>query len=75
MTRGNRFGFLQSEGYAANLVEASIRFALSRPGVSTVLVGYSSLEHLEQAVEYAGKGPLPGDALAKLPEVWAGFVG
>ena len=75
MTRGNRFGFLQSEGYAANLVEASIRFALSKPGISTVLVGYSSLEHLEQAVEYAGHGPLPGDALAKLPEVWAGFVG
>ena len=44
-------------------------------GSSTVLVGYSSLEHLEQAVEYAGKGSLPGDALAKLPEVWAGFVG
>jgi L-galactose dehydrogenase/L-glyceraldehyde 3-phosphate reductase len=74
-SRGNQFGFLQSEGYAANLVEASIRFALSKPGISTVLVGYSSLEHLEQAVEYAGKGPLPGDALAKLPEVWAGFVG
>ena len=74
MARGSQFTFLQSEGYAANLVEASIRFALSKAGVSTVLVGYSSLEHMEQAVEYAAKGALPEDALARLPEVWSGFV-
>ena len=74
MSRGYRFRSLQEAGYVDNLVEASIRFALSKDGVSTVLVGYSSLEHLEQAVSYAAKGPLPGEALASLPEVWADFI-
>ena len=73
--RAEGFRFLLEEGYAGGMVEASLRFALNNPGVSSVLVGYSSLEHLEQAVEYAGNGPLPPEALARLPDVWAGFTG
>ena len=73
--RADGFRFLQNEGYAGNLVEASLRFALGNAGVSSVLVGYSSLEHLEQAVEFAERGPLPPEATARLPEVWAGFTG
>ena len=73
--RAEGFRFLQHEGYVDNLVEASLRFALSNTGVSSVLVGYSSLEHLEQAVDYAEKGPLPVEALGRLSEVWAGFTG
>ena len=73
--RGDAFRFLELEGYVGSLVEASLRFALGNPGVSSVLVGYSSLEHLEQAVEYAARGPLPPEAVARLPEVWAGFTG
>ena len=57
------------------MVEASIRFALSNQGVSTVLVGYSDLDHMEKSVEYAAKGPLPTEALARLPQVWSQFVG
>ena len=73
--RADGFRFLQQEGYADNLVEASLRFALGNAGVSSVLVGYSSLEHLEQAVAFAERGPLPPEAMAQLPEVWAGFTG
>ena len=73
--RADGFRFLQQEGYAGNLVEASLRFALGNAGVSSVLVGYSSLEHLEQAVAFAERGPLPPEAMARLPEVWAGFTG
>ena len=73
--RADGFRFLQQEGYAGGLVEASLRFALGNAGVSSVLVGYSSLEHLEQAVAFAARGPLPPEALARLPEVWAGFTG
>ena len=72
--RGDNFRFLQREGYVSSLVEASLRFALGNPGVSSVLVGYSSLEHLEQAVEFATRGPLPPEAIARLPEVWATFT-
>ncbi|MCE2501939.1 MAG: aldo/keto reductase [Dehalococcoidia bacterium] len=74
-SRGEGFRFLVQEGHAGSLVEASLRFALGNPGVSSVLVGYSSLEHLEQSVEYAARGPLPPEATARLPEVWAGFTG
>ena len=72
--RAEGFRFLQQEGYVDNMVEASLRFALSNAGVSSVLVGYSSLDHLEQAVEYAAKGPLPPEALTRTRDVWAGFT-
>ncbi len=73
--RSASFRFMVSEGYADDLVEASVRFALSNPGVSTVLVGYSNMDHLEQSVRFADKGPLPSDALDRLPHVWSQFVG
>ena len=73
--RADGFRFLQQEGYVGGMVEASLRFALGNAGVSSVLVGYSSLEHLEQAVAFAARGPLSPEALARLPEVWAGFTG
>ena len=74
-TRADRFRFLLDGGYADTMVEASLRFALTNPGVSSVLVGYSSMDHLEQSVAIAARGPLPADAMARLPEVWAGFTG
>ena len=75
LSRADGFRFLVRDGYVDSLVEASLRFALSNAGVSSVLVGYSSLEHLEQAVDFAAKGPLPSEAMVRLPEVWAGFGG
>lgn len=75
MSRAREFAFLVDEGFADDMPEASVRFALSNKGVSTVLVGYSDLDHLEKSVRYAGKGPLPAEALARLPQAWATFVG
>jgi L-galactose dehydrogenase/L-glyceraldehyde 3-phosphate reductase len=73
VARAERFQFLVEEGFADSLVEAALRFPLASEFVSTVLVGYSSLEQLELSVEWARRGPLPADALARLPQVWAGF--
>ena len=73
-SRAGQFAFLVDDGFADTMPEASIRFALSNPGVSTVLVGYSDLDHLEKSVEYAAKGPLPAEALARLPQAWSTFV-
>ena len=73
-SRAQQFAFLVDEGFADDMPEASIRFALSNKGVSTVLVGYSDLDHLEKSVEYAAKGPLPEEALARLPQTWSTFV-
>ena len=58
-------------GLAAELglsgpVELALRFGLSKPGVSTVLVGYSSLAQLEEAIRYAERGPLSADAVQRV---------
>jgi len=65
---------LVNEGHADTLVEASLRFALTDPAVSTVLLGYSSLDHLEYAAASIAKGPLSGPALTRLGEIWKGLA-
>ena len=52
-------------------VELALRFGLSKPGVSTVLVGYSTLDHLEEAIKYADRGPLSQDAVRRILELSA----
>ena len=71
--RAQVFRFLVQDGYVKNLVEAAIRFAMSKPEISTALVGLSSLEQLEQAVACAEIGPLPDDALNRLGKVWESY--
>lgn len=72
--RAQALGALVKDGHADTLVEASLRFALTDPAVSTVLLGYSSLEHLEYAAASIARGPLPAAALAKLGEIWSGLA-
>jgi len=47
-------------------IELALRFGLSKPGVSTVLVGYSNFEHLEEAIRFAERGPLPEEAVQRV---------
>lgn len=61
-----RLAFLVEDGTVGSLVEAAIRFALSKPEVSTAMLGISSLEQLEHAVACASHGPLPAEALRRL---------
>ncbi|MGH7277060.1 MAG: aldo/keto reductase, partial [Candidatus Rokuibacteriota bacterium] len=68
--RARVLGALVEEGHAESLVEASLRFALAAEGVSTVLLGCSSLEQLEYAAACVARGPLPAPALARLPALW-----
>ena len=72
--RSKRFRFLVEDGFAGNLPEAALRFAISKPELSTALIGISSMEQLEQAVTYTAKGPLPVEARRRCEEVWASFV-
>ena len=69
VSRAGNFQFLASQGSVASLAEAALRFVLSKPEVSTALVGFSSLEHLEQAVEWASRGPLPASVLDRISQV------
>jgi aryl-alcohol dehydrogenase-like predicted oxidoreductase len=68
--RAQALRVLVREGHAASLVEAALRFPLGSDAVSTVLLGYSSLEHLEGAAAAVAKGPLSAEALAGLESCW-----
>jgi aryl-alcohol dehydrogenase-like predicted oxidoreductase len=69
VAQARRFASLVEDGTVSSLVEAAIRFVISKPEISTALVGISSLEQLEQAVEYANRGPLPAEVLRRVHEV------
>ncbi|MCH8186159.1 MAG: aldo/keto reductase [Chloroflexi bacterium] len=71
VARTGAFSFLVDDGFADNLVEAAIRFAIGNENLSTALVGLSSFEQLEEAVAYANRGPLPAEAMERLEGVWA----
>lgn len=64
-----RFAFLIEDGTVESLAEAALRFVISKPEVSTALLGISSLEQLERAVEYVNRGPLPAEALKGIPTI------
>ena len=49
-----------------SLPELAVRFALSRPEISCVLVGFSDEAQLEEAARAAAAGPLPDGAVDRL---------
>jgi aryl-alcohol dehydrogenase-like predicted oxidoreductase len=69
--RARRVRDLAAELGLESPVELALRFGLSKPGVSTVLVGYSTLDHLEQAIKYAERGALSEDAVRRALELSA----
>ena len=73
--RARRLEALVRDGFAQSLVEAAIRFVISHNGVSTALVGYSTLDQLEYAAAAVEKGPLPQEARDRLAALQRGFVG
>jgi aryl-alcohol dehydrogenase-like predicted oxidoreductase len=57
-------------GADTSLTQAAIRFALMKPEVSTVLVGFSNTSHIDEAVACSGAGGLSPDAMARLRRLW-----
>jgi len=57
---------LVKDGTATSLVELAQRFVIAHPAVTTMLIGYSTLEQLEQAAKAIEKGPLSAGAVAKI---------
>src|SRR5262249_18834964 len=66
--RARRLEPLIREGHAESLVDAALRFAIASDAVSTVLVGYSTLDQLEYAARSINKGPLSHAAVDRLAE-------
>jgi aryl-alcohol dehydrogenase-like predicted oxidoreductase len=75
LRRVARFRALVNEGFAGSLAEASIRYVIANPGISTALIGVATLEQLEQAIAAAEKGGLAAGALERAAEVQRGFAG
>lgn len=50
-------------------LELGIRFALAMPGISTVLVGFSDLAHVEDALRWTARGPLPADVVHRVVDL------
>ena len=73
VAQARRLGALVDEGYAESLIDAALRFALGADGISTILVGYSSLDHLEAAAASVARGPLAQAALDRLAQLWETF--
>ena len=74
VARAQRLEALVREGHVGSLVEAAYRFVVTHPAVTTVLVGASSLEQLEQAAAAVSRGPLPPVGLDRLRALWVGMA-
>ena len=53
-------------GVAGSLTELAERFVIAHPAVSTMLVGYSTLDQLDAALAAVNKGPLPEATLKRV---------
>lgn len=66
--RAGKVKFVADE--AKSLTQAAIRFALMKPEVSTVLVGFSNTSHIDEAAACSGAGGLSPQAMARLRKLW-----
>jgi aryl-alcohol dehydrogenase-like predicted oxidoreductase len=68
LQRAHALAGLPSELGLESPLELGLRFALAKRGVSTVLVGYSDLTHLEDAIRWADRGPLDEATVRRILE-------
>ncbi len=55
-----------AEELEVSLPELGIRFALSKPGIASALVGFSSLDQIDVACRAAEAGPLPEEVVERI---------
>ena len=72
-TRARALEPLVAQGHAGSVVEAALRFAITGPALSTVLIGCSDLAQLDYAAAAVNRGPLPPTALATLRAIWTNW--
>lgn len=65
--------FLSKPG--RSLAQAGFRFVLMHPGVTTVLGGFSSLEHIEELAQVPDLPPLTEQELVRIEMIWRGNFG
>ncbi|MFQ5566490.1 MAG: aldo/keto reductase [Paracoccaceae bacterium] len=75
VARARRLEPVVAAGHAASLPEMAIRYVISNATLSTTEIGIATLDELQKAADAVNKGPLSSVALARIDEIWAGFVG
>jgi aryl-alcohol dehydrogenase-like predicted oxidoreductase len=75
VARAARLMPLVTEGFATNLPEAAIRFAISHRAIGTILVGIATPHQFENALAAVQNGPLPIAALKRLSALLQTFSG
>jgi aryl-alcohol dehydrogenase-like predicted oxidoreductase len=61
-------------GHAADLPELAIRYVISNPVLPTTEIGIATIDELQRAAAAVNRGPLPGEALARIRQIQASFV-
>jgi aryl-alcohol dehydrogenase-like predicted oxidoreductase len=64
--RAVRLSALAAELGLDGALELGLRCALGEPGISVVLVGLSSLDHLQAALRWEGRPPLPAGVIDRV---------
>lgn len=70
VNRAKKLSFLIA-GEIHSLPQAGIRFALMSREISTVLVGFSNLNQIEEVARCSVKEPFPKNLIEKLQGLWA----
>jgi aryl-alcohol dehydrogenase-like predicted oxidoreductase len=68
--RAANLRFLEHDG-DQTMAQAAIRYALNKPQVSTVLVGFSEAAQIEEAARASGQAPFPEDDLRRIESLYA----
>ena len=75
LERARRLIPLVTEGHAASLAEAAIRYVVANKAISTILVGMATIDQFEHALAAVSKGPLSAEALQRIQTLQQAFVG
>jgi Predicted oxidoreductases (related to aryl-alcohol dehydrogenases) len=73
LNQAKALGFLRRPG--RTMAQTGARFILDNPGVTTVLGGFSGLEHLEEAVPASSAQSLTAEEMVRVEMVWRANFG
>ena len=72
LNQAKALAFLESESDPGGGVrQAAIRFAIANDEICSSLLGFSTVNHIEAAVEAAGQGPIDSGSMRWLEQLWA----
>jgi aryl-alcohol dehydrogenase-like predicted oxidoreductase len=74
LERAEALDFLRSET-DGKLAGAAVRFVLSQPSVSSVLLGFSRLDYIDEAEGYSEAGPLAREQTERIADLYASDFG